>query len=293
MKMKDLKADYKSGIISKTQYIEEMHKIHQVLFEYIDLIKGTDIETIEISRNGVIMTSKINHIEMLNFDVYEKNESNIILQMINKNSIVFDVGANIGWFSLLIAKNIENVKVFSFEPIPNTYKILTMNVIENDVSNILLFNFGFSDEIKMLEFYYYPEISGNASMKNLSNRSDVQKIECAVTTLDRFAQDNNVYPDFIKCDVEGAELFVFEGGIETLKKSTPIVYTEMLRKWAAKFNYHPNQIISLFNNLNYGCYTAKEDGLRPVTAIDDDITETNFFFLHRVSHIQILNKFFQ
>jgi hypothetical protein len=65
-----------------------------------------------------------------------------------------------------------------------------------------------------------------------------------------FVAKNNAKVDFIKCDVEGAELFVYQGAKATLMQQKPIVFTEMLRKWAAKFDYHPNDIIALFDELD-------------------------------------------
>ena len=91
--------------------------------------------------------------------------------------------------------------------------------------------------------------------------------------------------DFIKCDVEGAELFVFQGALKLLAQDKPIVFTEMLRKWAAKFDYHPNQIIELFQGLGYQCFTADAEGkLRAFGLMDDQTQETNFFFLHKTQH---------
>src|ERR1035437_5198480 len=244
MKMKDLKTDYRNGSIAKSKYIEAMHEIHEVLFEYSEIIKDTDIEKIEITSNGIVMTSKINGLKMLcdntdlrsipieiiNFGSYEKNESKFILQMINKESVVFDIGANAGWISLFIAKNIESANIFSFEPLPKTFEYLRANKAENNMSNVHPFNFGFSDEAKTLKFFYYPQGAGNSSIRNLSNRADVQEIECVVSTLDNYTKENDIYPDFIKCDVEGAELFVFKGGFETIRKCTPVVYRSEERR---------------------------------------------------------------
>lgn len=61
--------------------------------------------------------------------------------------------------------------------------------------------------------------------------------------MDDWNKENNIYPDFIKCDVEGAELLVLKGGEETLKSKKPVIFIELIRKWAQKFNYHPNEVI--------------------------------------------------
>lgn len=305
MHMKDLKANYKAGLIKKEDYVREMHNTHQVLFEYAQLLHGTDIAGIEITGDGVVMTSKADGIrivcdkddlrmipiEIINFDSYEKKEMDMIKKLIDPQSVVFDIGANIGWVSLCIARHFADVKVLSFEPIPKTYGYLNANIRENGINNITAYNFGFSDEEKDLSFFYYPQGSGNASIRDLSGSKEVEKVSCHVSTLDTFSQSNDMYPDFIKCDVEGSELFVFQGGVETIKKSTPIVYTEMLRKWAVKFNYHPNEIIELFTSLGYGCYYIDGDNISQMVKMDDTTAETNFFFLHKQKHAALLAKY--
>jgi hypothetical protein len=96
--------------------------------------------------------------------------------------------------------------------------------------------------------------------------------------------ETGIVPGLIKCDVEGAELMVFRGGAETIATAKPIVFTEMLRKWAAKFGYNPNEIIDWFAALGYGCYTVRGSRLEVFGAMNEATAETNFFFLHRVAH---------
>jgi hypothetical protein len=103
-------------------------------------------------------------------------------------------------------------------------------------------------------------------------------------------RENKLQVDFIKCDVEGAELFVFQGAIETLRDQKPVIFTEMLRKWAAKFNYHPNQIISLFTELGYQCYFSQENLLRKFSLMNDETEQTNFFFIHPERHKSLIQS---
>lgn len=54
----------------------------------------------------------------------------------------------------------------------------------------------------------------------------------------------------------------------------------MLRKWSAKFGYHPNDIIDLFASVGYKCFVIKEDKLRKFARVDEETVGTNYFFLH-------------
>jgi len=304
--LKKLKQEFIEGKITKSEYINQMYNHHKKLFEYSEFIKNTDIGKIEIDDGRVIMTSRelgikiiceenderIPPIEILNFEYYEKNDSKMMYNLINDNFTIFDIGANIGWYSIGFTKVKKNITIFAFEPIPKTYKNLLSNIELNDAKNIKTFNMGLHNEKKQLTFYFYPEISGNASSVNLSEESNPEKIKCDVNTLDNFVKEHNITNlEFIKIDVEGAELFVFEGGIDSIEKFQPIVFTEMLRKWSAKFGYHPNQIIKIFTEQNYDCFVANKNGLKIIKEINEATVETNFFFLHKEKHIEQISKY--
>jgi FkbM family methyltransferase len=299
---------FQSGEIDKPKFIESMyHHHHHSLFEYAKYLPNTNIKSIEILGNDVIMTSRdrgiriscqpkdfrIAPIEILNFNDYEKSESRMLENLIDENHTLFDVGANIGWYSLNTAISNRNAKIYAFEPIPKTYEQLTKNLALNACPNIKTFNFGFSDTKGEFPFYYYPEGSGNASSANLTGRDDVEVFQCEVRTLDEFSSTNEVKVDFIKCDVEGAELLVFRGGLNTIKRDKPIIFSEILRKWSAKFNYHPNEIFDLFKKEGYQAFTAKENILLPFSSMNDATIETNFFFLHAEKHQNLILKWGQ
>ena len=297
MSISNLKESFCNGQLAKADYIVRMHDRHKVLFEYAEFIKTTDIKQIEIMDGQVVMTSRkdgirmvcdpsdrrIAPIEILNFDEYEKDESEMIVRLVADGMTVFDIGGNFGWMSLKIAAS-RNASIFTFEPIPRTFGYLSQNVALNGIDTIRPFNFGFSDEEKDLTFYYYPEGSGNASSANLSEMNDVRTVTCKVRRMDDFVREQGVTVDFIKCDVEGAELFVFRGGLETIRRDKPIIFAELLRKWAVKFNYHPDEVVRLLADMGYRCFIVGGDKLVEIPGIDDQMQETNFFFLHTEKH---------
>ena len=261
MSLIELKKKFFKKKITKASYIKKIYiKYHELLFQYSDLITKTDIQKIEITNSNVKMTSKrfgVNmlvpkhdhrsaSLECLNFNNCEESEVEVIMQLLPKKGNFIDIGANIGWHSLIISKNIKRIKVYAFEPIKKTYKFLIQNIKLNSIKNIFPYNFGFFNKNKKILFYTYKEGSGNSSIKNLSKRKSVICQTAHVKIFDDFINRNKLKVDFIKCDVEGAELFVFLGAKKTLHKYKPIVFCEMLRKWSKKFNYHPDEIILLF-----------------------------------------------
>jgi FkbM family methyltransferase len=300
---------YQGGSISKSAYIDEMHSAHDSLFEYAEFIRKTDIARIEITDGRVVMTSRaagikivcdpadkrIAPIEILNFGRYEFNEIEMMLKLIDPGHNVFDIGANVGWHSFNVAKRYPDANVYAFEPIPATFDYLQLNLRLNGLSNIHPHNFGFSDREGDLLFYYQPQGAGlvNASSVNLSNNENASQVTCRVRRIDDFIGETGLRVDFIKCDVEGGELFVYRGAEQVLKAESPIVFTEMLRKWSAQFGYHPNEIIELFAGLGYRCFVVSEDFLAEFWGMDDDTVDTNFFFLHANKHASKIDRYLQ
>jgi FkbM family methyltransferase len=301
-----LKQEFKEGKIKKMDYRNRMYAFHKILFHYSELLRDTDINKIEIIDNNVIMTSRehdvkiicmkgdirIAPIETLSTGYYEKNDTRMIYDLIENNFTVFDIGANIGWYSIGIAKHKKNIHVYSFEPIPKIFENLQSNLKLNKSKNIKIFNHGFYNEHKNLIFYYYPDASGYSSNTPFPGKKNFEMIKCKLTLLDSFIKKNKISNiDFIKCDVEGAELFVFQGGLTTIEQFKPIVISEISRINQKKYSYHPNAIIQFFKEMNYLCFVADEQGLREIKEINDDTQETNAFFLHTQKHSSQISKF--
>ncbi|MEM9818383.1 MAG: FkbM family methyltransferase, partial [Cyanobacteria bacterium P01_D01_bin.6] len=76
---------------------------------------------------------------------------------------IFDVGANIGLFSLSLTQSFRNLKIFAFEPIPETFNVLKSNA-ERYFSDTVLCNVGLSNTAKITQFSYSPALSMTASM---------------------------------------------------------------------------------------------------------------------------------
>ena len=305
----EIKKSYTNKELSKADFANKMHDFfYSVLFDFSESLAKTEIAKIEIEDGHVIFTSRrtdfhpggvkfyldkldkrITPLEAFNFDHYEREDSEMLYKLVCDNDIIFDIGANIGWYSNHLSKKLPNSTIYSFEPIPETFHQLKKNAELNWCTNIILNNFAFSDVIQKLTFYYSPTITGASSSVNITENDSMIKLECNATTIDTFIKDKGIQKlDFIKCDVEGAEFMVYKGGAATIEKYKPIVFSEMLRKWSAKFNYHPNNIIDFFKNFGYNCYVSRNGKLSQMMHVTEETIETNFFFLHIVKHNDLI-----
>jgi FkbM family methyltransferase len=279
-----------------------MHeKYHQLLFAYSSYLQDTDIAKIEIMDGKVIMTTREHGfrllcdpndqrmvpIEMLNFGAYEPNELDGIFSMLSTNSTILDIGANCGFYSLQFAKHYPNSQIYAFEPIPATFQYLQQNLALNNITNVTAYNVGLSSQAGTFPVYFYKGGTGNSSLQNLSGHKEVELVECQFRQLNSYIDEIPEPIDFIKCDVEGAESLVLEGGLEVIQRYKPILFLELLRKWAAKFYYHPNDVLVMLGKIGYRCFVFTSGRIVPIDEINDQTAETNFIFLHSEKHASL------
>ena len=293
--------------IEKYQYMRRMFDMHKILYEYADFINNSDVLDITIKNGNVYFNFLNNGVQIkmvcipyditsvpftfLDFGSYDIEENKFLSDIVKDNDVVLDIGANLGWYTINWLKRAKNITVFSFEPMPDIYDNLIQNLILNGQQIKNAFNFGLSNVNDELDFFFDTERCGASSMVNLRDTKNTVNVKCTVKRLD------DVFPslginrlDFIKCDVEGAEKLAFEGGIETIKKYKPIVFSEMLRKWSKKFGYHPNDIINLFRSIDYECYIINNDKIEKFGYVDDDTIQTNYLFFHKEKHVDIITN---
>jgi FkbM family methyltransferase len=298
---------FKENKLEKYDYIDKMQAFNKTLFYFSDRLVSTDIERIEIEDGLILFTTRRDKIKLifngvdrrgvpydiLNFGSYEAEDEKILFNLLGDDPVIMDVGANIGWYSLLFSKRRPNAKIFTFEPIEETYKYLITNVTLNAAKNVQCFNIGLAEEEGTSTFYYFPGGSVLASQKNLISSPKAQETICKIEILDKFIQSLKIEKlDLIKCDVEGAELSVIKGGINSIKNFLPIIFMELFERWAAQFNYHPNDVIHLLRNIGYKCFMANGERLEECLEYRESKEERlNFFFLHTEKHVNLIKKF--
>ncbi len=294
---------YRNSEISKTEYIQSMHDSHRRLFEYSSFLQGSGIERIEIlpGELQIVCAGGVRFaidpddlrqppLEELHFRGFEADEWETFRRLIQPDMTVFDIGANIGWYTVKIGALLPSVRLHAFEPVPDTYRTIWKNVELNRLGNVTLHPFGLSDREGEAEFHFSPASTVAASAANILDLPESARVKVALRTLDSFCAESGLSPDFIKCDVEGGELRVLQGGRETLAKARPILFLEMLRKWSAKFGYHPNEIIDLMIALGYRCFEQAATGLGPFSRMTEATRSTNFIFLHNDRHSEIIRN---
>lgn len=145
---------------------------------------------------------------------YDNDLSELIIETAKTGGVFVDVGANIGYCSLLFAKQNKNCKVISFEPSNKNLELLTYNIQQNNLSqNITLYPYAVGDKNEELYFDSGPE--EQTGWGHLSDKVTTQKVK--VVRLDSIINNDFEKNDLLKIDVEGFDMQVVLG-CETLLK---------------------------------------------------------------------------
>ena len=147
--------------------------------------------------------------------------------ILTKDSVVLDVGANIGITTAILSTFVPNGKVISIEPDPAVFDLLNLNIEQNHIENIRTFQLALSEREGMVSF------APNSAFGHLviSENQDLGSISVRSTTVDLLVKSLNLdRVDFIKIDVEGFEPNVLSGAKETISKFRPVIYCE-LNSW--------------------------------------------------------------
>lgn len=150
---------------------------------------------------------------------YEREQVKFFEKIFKKDWVVFDIGAHVGFYSLLSAELAgEEGKVFSFEPLTINYEYLKKHIEINNYRNITPFNVAVSDRDG---FAFFSE-GENTSTGHLTSNGEIKVRTIAI---DDWVNDRKLpIPDILKIDVEGAELAVLKGAVNLLNGHHPVVF---------------------------------------------------------------------
>ena len=191
---------------------------------------------------------------------YEGELFALMLKKLKRGDTFLDIGAHVGFFSMIAAKLVgESGSVYSFEMNPENYSRLMTNAGLNDFKNIRPHNWAVSDDSKPIYFWVNQDNDGGHSLWdcgkhsfNEKSRVSPQKMASYSIALDHYNSIGKV--DFIKMDVEGAEVLALNGMIELLKKNLPIVALEINNFGLAQMGHKYQDIRTIMNEIGYRCW---------------------------------------
>lgn len=210
----------------------------------------------------------------------------VFVELAKNSQMCFDIGANIGYYSLVAKVFNPNVKVHGFEPLPSANKYFKINVQLNKFGHIHVHQVALTNFNGRAKFYSnlnprFPNekdhLYGDNSL-NTEATGNIAKIEFDVITqtLDDFVSKNlssNEKIDLIKMDTEGTENLVLEGGSNVLMLHRPVIMCEVIKGFIER------ELEDILRKFNYIYYEVKEKVLVKVDSLKVESGKTDFFFV--------------
>jgi len=187
---------------------------------------------------------------------FSEIELSLMSKFIMKDDVVFDIGSNIGAFTVPFAKKVGELgQVYAFEPQKVIYELLQDNVNKNKLKNVKVFNVGIGkkkEELELNEIDYskvgnFGGVSFKYDSSSFTKNIKDKKYKVKITNLNEFMEIEKC--NFMKIDVELMELDILTGGKNFLKRFRPIL-------WIENHQFYPNEINKFLLENDYNAYWA-------------------------------------
>jgi FkbM family methyltransferase len=211
----------------------------------------------------------------------------IFISLSKKINSFYDIGANIGYFTILAGKANKNIEIHAFEPSKGPLFFLRKNCTLNNLKNVIISSLALSDRSGEITFYEIQNVKYTYLKYNLAGESNTgsktsgrnyMPIEVSTIRLDDYFNENssNNLIDLIKIDTEGTEDIILENAQEILANHKPIIICETL------FGMIEDKLDTLMKKYDYEFYNHTENGLEKVSTISrsKDNGVINCFFVH-------------
>lgn len=202
---------------------------------------------------------------------FNRRDSRVLRTFITPDTVAVDAGANIGYFSLLMAKWGAS-KVYSFEPFPETAAKFRANLSLNpslsariELCDCALSNYCGTTNMTSPD-------KDNCGCNRIEGTGDIK-----VSTLDEFCR-NKERIDLIKIDVEGTEIALLDGARETLSRLRPVLMVEINQGTLQHYGKNSAELVSMLKSFGYKLSVATRfGGITPLDHIPTLGEEPNVF----------------
>lgn len=247
-------------------------RIAKALYDYqSDKIHGIDLVA-PLQNDGLVCfinTKDLIGWKIFFFGEYEKDTNRILAQHLKNTDIVIEAGANMGSETLLISKLVKDGHVYGFEPNPYTFERLKINTSVNELKNVSIYDIALGEKDNSIQFNIYPRDFCNSGMSSkYMATSQTRKIDVVQKTLDSFVKENKLTKvDFIKMDIQGAEMDMLMGANDTITRFKPTIFTEACEPYN-----NTKELFAKIKGYGYNIYLIgenKTDLMKSVAEVKD------------------------
>jgi FkbM family methyltransferase len=191
---------------------------------------------------------------------FEPYETTLIESEVKPGDVVLDIGANIGYYTLIFARLVgEKGRVYAFEPDPTNYRLLKKNVRANGYQNVIFVNKAVAETSGPLSLYLCPDNKGDHRIfESEDNRS---AIPIEATTLDEHFAEYQGKIDFIKMDIQGSEGRAVRGMQGLLRKYRDVkIITEFWPAGLRRSGIEARDYLADLERQGFRLFRIDEDG---------------------------------
>ena len=201
--------------------------------------------------------------------VFEPFETELFARCIRDSMTVVDVGANVGYYSLLAARRVGNGgRVFAIEANPAVYSMLLQNIAVNDYHEIIPVNRCVSNLSGEARFRIDRAVAGESGMLPRYEAERQDTITVDTGTLDDLLPDGAA--DVLKIDIEGAEGLALMGASRLLRNCRPQIFMEFVPALLTKMGTPPADVLGTIKQYGYSTYLINEKSRTLQTIADED-----------------------
>lgn len=215
------------------------------------------------------------------YGYYEKELGELIRKALRPGDVFLDVGANIGYFSLVAGTMNPELTVVAFEPVKELFASLKDNIQINGIRNIIAVNAALGEVNDEEEIFISgADNRGMSSFRQPENFAGKKEKVKILRTDDWFKSFALPKVDLIKIDTEGSELAVLKGMKGILEQFKPLIIVEINPATLAMFNRSSIDVLTYFDQLSFEAFVILKTGsLQEVTR---EISQTtNVLFIHK------------
>lgn len=208
--------------------------------------------------------------------IYEQETTLFFRNYLRSGDTVFDVGANIGYFSLEFARLVGNSgKVVSFEPHPQIFKVLSRNITRNNYQNVSLKNVACGQKTGTVQLFLSGQNEGNHKIIDSPNNKGA--VDVPLIRLNDYIREK--MPRIIKMDIEGAELIALKGIDSELLNINNIDFVIEYHPYEmAFFKIEGKELLDFLSDYGYYFYdlACPEIQLKSYNEIDNQYQKGHF-----------------
>lgn len=250
---------FEIGMLKQTWY----YGIRKRIILPWNLVAGKEVTD---QFGGIIM--KLNLDDWIQQQIYflgiyeaEKTETHFWENVVKDNDVIFDIGANIGYYAILASPIVgKSGLIYCFEPSNAIFHRMVENFDLNKVRNTQNIKMGLSNEVTKSTFYLGNKENWGMGSLTPNDASSGETEIINVMSLDKFVLANNLYKiDVIKIDVEGSEFKILQGAMSTLSIYQPVVLIEVSNVLLKTNDASADDIYTSFQSIGFDAYEIVSD----------------------------------